>query len=83
MNIEDISITETIKNYPYEIGYIHFADSNRLAPGLGHIDFKTVLLALKEIKYSRWIGIEVLPKPDPYNAAKQSIEYLKRINQEN
>lgn len=78
MNIEDASIEETLKNYADLLGYIHFADSNRLAPGLGHLDFRAIISTLKEIHYRGWIGVEALTRPDSLTTAKQSITYLKQ-----
>ncbi len=79
MNIEEQSIEDSIVRAGSSIGYIHFADSNRLAPGWGHIDFPKVLSALKKIKYSGPIGIEVLPEPDDYKAAEQAFRYMSSI----
>ncbi|MCP4750481.1 MAG: sugar phosphate isomerase/epimerase [Proteobacteria bacterium] len=80
MNIEDACMEESLEKYKDLLGYIHFADSNRLAPGQGHLDFPDVLKTLDAIGYSGWIGIEVLTEPDAYTAAKQSIDYLKDIS---
>ncbi len=79
MNIEESSIEESVVRAGSSIGYIHFADSNRLAPGWGHIDFPRVISALKKIKYSGPVGIEVLPKPDDYKAAEQAFRYMSSI----
>jgi len=40
MNIEEISIYDSIIQAKDYITHVHFADSNRSAPGCGHIDFK-------------------------------------------
>jgi sugar phosphate isomerase/epimerase len=77
MNIEDASISGELSKYIDFISYIHLADSNRLAPGWGHIDFKDIFEKLTLLDYSGWLSIEILPKPDPFMAAKQAIEYLK------
>jgi 5-keto-L-gluconate epimerase len=82
MNIEERSLEESIVDAGASIGYIHFADSNRLSPGWGHIDFPKVLSALKKIKYAGPVGIEVLPKPDDYRAAEQAIRHLNSMNME-
>jgi 5-keto-L-gluconate epimerase len=81
MNIEERSIEESILGYKSHIGYVHFADSNRQAPGFGHIDFRKILSTLEEIKYEYAIGLEILPKPDDFSAAKQAIFYLKRFEE--
>lgn len=76
MNIEDPSIGQTLADNIEDICYIHFADSNRLAPGQGHIDFIEILSCLKQSNYDGWISLEILPKPDPETAAKQGAEFL-------
>jgi 5-keto-L-gluconate epimerase len=81
MNIEEKSIEESILGYKSHIGYVHFADSNRQAPGFGHIDFRKILSTLEEINYDNAIGLEILPKPDDFSAAKQAIFHLKRYEE--
>ena len=80
MNIEERSLEESIVSAGAAIGYMHLADSNRQAPGRGHIDFSRIVSALKKINYSGPIGVEVLPLPDDYNAAEQAIRYLNTVN---
>lgn len=79
MNIEDPSIEGNLKKYIDYIDYIHFADSNRLAPGWGHLDFGSIVKALNDVNYSGWVSVEILPKPDPDSAAKKSIEHLRKF----
>lgn len=79
MNIEDVSIEGNLKKYVDYIDYVHFADSNRLAPGWGHLDFKSIVNALNEVNYKGWVSVEILPEPDPDSAAKQSIHYLRTL----
>jgi sugar phosphate isomerase/epimerase len=79
MNIEEKSIVETIKKYSSYLFHLHFADSNRWAPGFGHINFAEILTALKEVNYDGYIGIEALPLPDGDNAARQALSYLSKL----
>jgi len=76
MNIEDITIAGELAKYKDQMAYIHFADSNRRAPGQGHIDFEGILDTLRRVGYDGWIAVEILPTPDPDTAARQAIEYL-------
>jgi len=79
MNIEDVTIGgELARNIEY-IEYIHLADSNRLAPGQGHIDFAAIFDHLQKVRYHGWVSVEILPKPDPDTAARQAVEYLKPL----
>ncbi len=82
MNIEDRSIAGVLQQYSNDISYIHFADSNRLAPGQGHIDFRSVFSTLKKVGYAGWGTVEILPEPDPDTAARQAIDYLKPLREE-
>lgn len=77
MNIEEKSFEESLTKEKSYVKYIHFADSNRLAPGQGHIDFKSIISTLKQIGYESAIGVEILPLPDDYDAARKTIEFLK------
>jgi sugar phosphate isomerase/epimerase len=79
MNIEDVSIEGNLKKYIKQIAYIHFADSNRLAPGWGHLDFRSIVCALREVSYEGWISVEILPTPDPDSAARQAISCLRKF----
>jgi len=77
MNIEDASIAGSLVAAGPAIGYVHFADSNRWAPGRGHTDFPAILRALREIGYDGDIGVEILPYPTADEAAAQAIAFLR------
>jgi sugar phosphate isomerase/epimerase len=53
MNIEDASLGNAIREAAPYLRHVHVADSNRRAPGWGHIDFTEVLTALTDIDYGR------------------------------
>jgi sugar phosphate isomerase/epimerase len=76
MNIEDDHIGESLFRNSKWVSYVHFADSNRLAPGQGHLDFDDVLDGLRRAKWDGWVSIEILPKPDPDTAARQAAEHV-------
>jgi len=78
MNIEEADITATVQSHLNLIGYVHVADSNRLYPGAGHIDFRRLLSCLEANRYQGVIGVEVLPSPDPREAAMRSIQTLRQ-----
>lgn len=77
MNIEDPSIDGELVRHASRIAYLHLADSNRLAPGQGHIRFHNVFAALKQSGYRGWASVEILPQPDADTAAGQAIEFLR------
>jgi sugar phosphate isomerase/epimerase len=79
MNIEDASIEGNLRAYIRHIAYVHFADSNRLAPGWGHLGFGAIVGALNDVGYTGWTSVEILPKPDPDSAALQAIQHLRKF----
>ena len=84
MNIEDAAIGAELARHAERIGYIHLADSNRLAPGQGHLDFDDVFDNLGRAGYDGWTSVEILPRPDPDTAARQAVEYLRpRVDRHN
>lgn len=58
MNIEERDIAASIRMAGHRVVYVHVADSNRLQPGRGHLDFRTGFAALKEAGYDGWLTIE-------------------------
>ncbi len=76
MNIEDAQIGAALVRHARLVKYIHFADSNRLAPGQGHLDFDDVFDGLRRAGYNGWASIEILPKPDPDTAARQAAAFI-------
>ncbi len=80
MNLEEENIIETIKCYSERIGYLHFADSNRKAPGWGHIPFQEIMSALVDVNFSGVIGAEILPLPDDVRAMQQAGVFFRSIN---
>lgn len=84
MNIEDASISGSLIKHADLVKYIHLADSNRLAPGQGHLDFDDVFTGLEKAAFDGWASVEIFPEPDADTAAKQAVEYLKpKINKYN
>jgi sugar phosphate isomerase/epimerase len=56
--------------------HVHLADSNRLAPGYGLIDFRPIISTLRQIGYTGYLSIEVLAKPDPDTAARDAVAHM-------
>jgi sugar phosphate isomerase/epimerase len=62
MNIEERSLPEAIRAAGSLINHFHLSDSNRSAPGLGHVDFASVLRALLDIGYPGCLTFELDPR---------------------
>ncbi|WP_409305060.1 TIM barrel protein [Peribacillus sp. SCS-155] len=93
MNIEEEDIAEAFRLVGDKLFYVHIADSNRAAPGRGHIDFEPIAAALKEIGYKGYLSMELLPAAaDPFMVlngerceefydqyTEESINFLKKL----
>lgn len=77
MNIEDPTIEGELERFGGLICYVHLADSNRRAPGMGHLDFPAVKKALDRMGFTGWTALEILPQPDPDTAARIGLSNLK------
>ena len=74
MNIEERDIPEAIRIAGNNLINVHIADSNRCSVGRGHINFKALIKALKEINYQYALTLEPLPPvSDPYLALEGGI----------
>jgi len=74
MNIEERDIPEAIRMAGNNLINVHIADSNRCSVGRGHINFKALIKALKEINYQYALTLEPLPPvSDPYLALKGGV----------
>lgn len=79
MNIEEVSLSQSLELAGKRLGYVHLVDSNRRAPGQGHIDFQEVVAALKKIGYVGYVNAEILPWPDSEAAAALAIDYFRSL----
>ena len=73
MNIEEVDIARSFRRAGSNLGHVHLVDSNRQAPGHGHLDVRAVLQALRDIDYQGYLAFEVLPLPNPRQALKDAI----------
>jgi len=79
MNIEEANPAEAIRRCGKLLMNLHISDSNRMAVGDGHVDFRAIMYALKEIRYQWALTLEpVPPVPNPYVATRlKRYEYLR------
>ena len=82
MNIEDeLPIPEGIKEAVGldALRYVHLCDSNRKTPGNGHIDFKSVIDALKEAGYKGFVSGEVANYPEQDTALRNFVGAIRPL----
>ena len=76
MNIEETNLAASLRSAGDRIHHVQFTDSNRLAAGRGHIDFRELAAVLRESNYRGYLSTETLPLPDSRTAAQQAIEHF-------
>jgi sugar phosphate isomerase/epimerase len=69
-----------IKRSAAHLVHFHSNDPNLLGPGMGEVDHRPVVRALKEIGYPGYLSVEVFDyRPGAENIARQSIRYLQQV----
>ena len=78
MNIEDVDIGSELLNALPFTKHIHFLDSNRLAPSMGHLDMEAYYHMLNKAGYEGYICLEALAdKVFPDECAVCGAEFFK------
>ena len=78
LNIEERSLIEPIIACGKSLRHVHLCESNGGRFGTGHIDFAAVHEALEHIGYSGFASVKVYRQVDAEEAARSSIEHLRR-----
>jgi sugar phosphate isomerase/epimerase len=78
MGIEEADIAASIRDNRQHLVYVHVADSNRLQPGRGHLDFKPGFQALKEIGYDGYLAIECRIDGPYDDAVREAVTLIRR-----
>ncbi|HEX9244582.1 MAG TPA: sugar phosphate isomerase/epimerase, partial [bacterium] len=76
MNIEEPDISEALRRARPRLWHVHAADSNRRAPGSGHLDFRSLIADLGALEYGGALSAEILQLPSFEAAAAQTIGTL-------
>ncbi|GFP18535.1 5-keto-L-gluconate epimerase [Candidatus Hakubella thermalkaliphila] len=80
MNIEEPSIIQSLESMADLIGHVHVADSNRWAPGCGHLDFASIVGTLERISYKGFLSAEILPRPSFQKAAELTVTFFQNFH---
>jgi sugar phosphate isomerase/epimerase len=79
MNLEEANMVESLKRAGNRLAHVHFADSNRYAPGMGHLNFDELMAVLSEAGYDGYASAEIIPVPDSFTAAKTWMATIRPI----
>ncbi|MDB6036741.1 MAG: D-tagatose 3-epimerase, partial [Verrucomicrobiales bacterium] len=78
MSSEEKSIPEIIRSASPHFAHFHANDKNLKGPGFGEVDFKPIAAALKEVRYTGFVSVEVFNFDEgPEIIARGSLEYLQ------
>jgi sugar phosphate isomerase/epimerase len=73
------TVPELIRRHAARAGHFHAQDVNLKGPGMGSVDFGTIMKALVASGYDRWVSVEVFDySPGAEETARRSIECLRR-----
>jgi len=78
LNIEEKNINESIEKAGDYIYHVHLAENNRLLPGYGHIDFKSIFKSLKKIGYKKYMALECAVPGNAEEELPKCVKYLKK-----
>jgi D-psicose/D-tagatose/L-ribulose 3-epimerase len=90
-NIEEQDIAAAIKKMAHRLVYVQLSENDRGILGRGHVDFKSILLALEEIEYTGMISVEAFSTKlsvaniwrkmfdNEMQLVKESYQYLKSL----
>lgn len=79
MNIEEQNPFAAVRRAGDRLWHLHLADTNRLAPGWGHLDLVRLFDTLREIGYQGAISAEVRPEPSFEAAARQTAQTVRAV----
>lgn len=83
MSHTPLPIDEQIRDVYPLIHHVHVNDPNLRGPGMGELDFQPILQLLHELKYDRWISVEVFDySPGAENTARESLQYMQKIQKQ-
>ena len=77
MNIEEPDIGAALASAGDMLAYVHLADSQRLEPGQGHLDFENVFAGLRRIGYDGWASMECNLSGPPDEVLPAAVAYLR------
>jgi len=77
MNIEEPDLRAALVEAGDMLAYVHLADSQRLEPGQGHLDFASVFAGLKALGYDGWASMECNLSGDPERVLPAAVAFLR------
>ncbi len=78
MNIEEVDMGASLEAAGDLLGYVHLADSQRLEPGMGHLDWPNVFAGLARMGYDGFASMECHLSGPGEEVLPVAVEFLRR-----
>jgi D-psicose/D-tagatose/L-ribulose 3-epimerase len=72
-NIEERQLAASLRSVAKDLGHVHISENDRGIPGTGHVDWRGVVSALRDVGYDGWLTIESFAQPERELASAASI----------
>ena len=73
-------VPDVIRKNAEFLHHFHSNDPNLLGPGMGEVDHRPILKALKDVNYKGYVSVEVFDyRPGAEHIARRSLNYLKQV----
>jgi sugar phosphate isomerase/epimerase len=83
MSSEAEPIADVIRANAKHLEHFHANDANLQGPGFGEVEYAPIFQALRDVAYDGWVSVEVFDyAPGPDRLAKDSIDYMRRVEAE-
>jgi len=79
MNIDESDIGNAVRKAGSWVKHVHLADNDRYYPGHGHLNFREILQALRDIRYDGALALETFCRPESRICARKSLQYLNFV----
>ena len=79
MSIEEDDLAEAVRMCGRRIGHVQLGDSGRKQPGVGHLDWPSLMAALHDIEFDGWLAMECGIRGEPQEALPKVAEFLRPL----
>jgi D-psicose/D-tagatose/L-ribulose 3-epimerase len=78
-SLEEATFTGPILHAGKRIAAVHVSDCNRKIPGRGHIDFRPIFRALKQVGYDGYVTLEAILGDNPRHDLLAARKYIEKM----